>query len=111
MPREGRIGEARNVALRYIRTLPPTKYIIVVDLDQIGWDMAGVVDSFSRRNWDVMCAHGTLLHGLYRDDYAFRTASINTNHHRCGDDFEKYNLTLSQRIAFRREVNVSIIID
>lgn len=107
LPREGRIGDARNVALDYIHTLPPTKYVIVVDLDQIGWDMSGVVDSFSRRNWDVICAHGTLLHGLYRDEYAFRRKDVNTNHHRCGDDFEMYNLTLTQKAAYRQEVNVS----
>jgi hypothetical protein len=108
LPREGRIAAARNLALAYIRKLPPTAYLIVVDLDQFGWDVTGIIDSFSRKHWDVMCSHGIFLHGVYRDSYAFRADGINTNHHRCGDDHLMYNISVEQRAANRRDLVVSL---
>ena len=42
MPREGRLSEARNLALRELYKLPRTDYVIMIDLDILGWDMKGV---------------------------------------------------------------------
>lgn len=86
MPREGVIGTARNVGLDFMRSRAgKTEFIIVIDMDLLGWSHPGVADSFGRPDWDVICAHGVILHGIYRDTYAFRTDRINTNHH-WGDD-------------------------
>lgn len=81
MPREGRIASARNVALEYLKKQSATDYILVVDMDVFSWDDIGIMDSFGRTDWDVMCAHGVYLHGIYRDSYAFRAPGIDTNHH------------------------------
>ena len=42
MPREGRLAGARNLALRELYKLPRTDYVIMIDLDILGWDMKGV---------------------------------------------------------------------
>ena len=42
MPREGRLSEARNLALYELYKLPRTDYVIMIDLDILGWDMKGV---------------------------------------------------------------------
>lgn len=55
-------------------------------MDLLSWSELGIADSFGRRDaWDIVCAHGVILHGLYRDTYAFRAPGVNTNHH-WGDD-------------------------
>eukprot|EP01035_Chromulina_nebulosa_P017041 gene17041-22550_t len=51
LPREGRITFARNIVLDQLKS---TDYVISIDLDIIGWDLHGIVNSFSRKNWDVM---------------------------------------------------------
>lgn len=63
LPREGRIAHARNAALDLLATFPPTDYIIMLDLDIVGWNQVGVVDSFGRPSWDGICSHGVLLAG------------------------------------------------
>ena len=108
MPREGRISKARNVALDAVAALStPTEYLIVIDMDIIGWDPLGVIDSFARPEWDVMCAHGILLHGIYRDTYAFRYDGINTNHHWAGKDHAEYNISSADYSLFRSRLKVS----
>lgn len=110
MPREGRLAFARNLALKHLRTLPKTDYMIVVDLDVVGWSQVGIRDGFGRSDeWDVLCANGILLHGLYRDTYAFRTDTIFTNHHFAGDDFAEYNLTASDRDRYKSMVKVCAV--
>lgn len=110
MPREGRLAFARNLALKHLRTLPKTDYMIVVDLDVVGWSQVGVRDGFGRSDeWDVLCANGILLHGLYRDTYAFRTEAVFTNHHFAGDDFAEYNLTAADRTHYASVVKVSAV--
>lgn len=54
-----------------------------------------------------MCAYGTFFNGIYRDSYAVRFNDINTNHHRYGDDYEKYNFTLNDRHKNYRHVKAS----
>ena len=80
--------------------------MIVVDLDILGWNFAGVANSFGLRashmKWDVMCSNGILMHGVYRDTYAFRAADINTNHHLAGEDYEKYNISIEQHSINRQ---------
>ena len=62
MPREGRIALTRNGALESLRNeTNKTDYVIVVDLDIVGFDIDGVADSFAHRDnlaWDVVCANG-----------------------------------------------------
>ncbi len=97
LPREGRISFARNEVLAELRKRPATDFVIAIDMDILGWDMGGVVDSFSRsQTWDGICAHGILLHGLYRDTYALRTMDLNNNHHLCGHDHLMYNISGAQ---------------
>ena len=108
MSREGRLAIARNVALKELHKLPPTEYIIIIDLDVLGWDMNGVADSFGRRDWDVICANGILVHGVYRDTYAFRTKELNTNHHWAGGDHGDYNITDEQSEKYRETVKVRL---
>jgi hypothetical protein len=113
MPREGRLAQARNVGLRALHSLPQrTEYVVVVDLDVLGWDLHGVADSFGRRAtattpWDVMCANGILLHGVYRDTYAFRTDSLNTNHHWAGNDHVMYNITVDEKKVYRQNLRIA----
>lgn len=88
LPREGQLASARNVALDALYaevrlSSAPPDFVLVLDLDVVGWDLKGLVDSFRRHtSWDVACAHGILLHGIYRDTYALRAPGIDTNHHR-----------------------------
>ena len=111
MPREGRLAEARNVGLRTLYQLPSkTEYVIIIDLDVLGWDPVGVADSFARMpslSWDVMCANGILLHGVYRDTYAFRTEKLDTNHHWAGNDQDMYNITLEQKKSYRQNLRMA----
>ena len=109
LPREGRISKARNLVLDHLYHSPvATKYVMVVDMDVLGWDTNGVADSFGRKGWDVMCAHGILLHGIYRDTYAFRTIGINTNHHWAGKDHGVYNISDEDYKRFRSRLKVGI---
>lgn len=116
LPREGRIAMARNLALEELKKLPRTDYVIWVDLDVMGWDIAGVMDSFGRNEqWDGVCAHGILLHGIYRDLYALRVLDINTNHHGSGDDHELYGIPESKfakvraKFKVREEIRQSLV--
>jgi hypothetical protein len=109
LPREGRISEARNLVLQKLRKLPPTDYIIWVDMDVLGWDNMGIQDSFGRTHaWDGICAHGILLHGLYRDTYALRALDFNNNHHLFGDDHDLYNISTLQAVINRKQYKVQI---
>ena len=61
MPREGRIAMTRNGALEALHNSTKTDYVIVIDLDIVGFDVDGVADSFAHRDtlaWDVVCANG-----------------------------------------------------
>ena len=111
LPREGRLSNARNVGLSHLFRMSEqgikTEYVIIVDLDVLGWDPYGVLDSFKERaNWDVVCANGILLHGIYRDTYAFRTESLNTNHHWAGNDELMYNITIEEKKNHRKNLKV-----
>ena len=102
LPREGRISTVRNEALAAYRRGTPTDYIFMFDMDIVGWDRAGVQDSFKRSDqWDVVCSNGIILHGVYRDIYAFRVDGLNSNHHYSGDDSYLYNITAEQRANYR----------
>jgi hypothetical protein len=108
IPREGRIAKARNVAMDALAALPTqTQFVIAIDMDILGWDPNGVLDSFSRSGWDVMCSHGILLHGIYRDTYAFRYDGINTNHHWGGKDHSEYNISASEYMQNRARLKAS----
>lgn len=107
MPREGRLTFARNAGLQEIHRLPKTEYIIMIDMDIIGWNIFGVQDSFGRPSWDVICSNGIILHGMYRDTYAFRSKGINTNHHLGGSDHSLYNITARQRLKNRQIVRTA----
>ena len=111
MPREGRLSNARNVGLSELYRMSHegvrTEYVIVIDLDVLGWDPYGVLDSFKKFNaWDVVCANGILLHGVYRDTYAFRTDTLNTNHHWAGNDEVMYNISIEEKKSFRHNLKV-----
>lgn len=109
MPREGRIAYARNTALQHLRrpNMMKTDYMIVLDLDIVGWNSEGIHDGFGRsQDWDVLCANGIILHGLFRDTYAFRTDAIFTNHHYAGQDYKDYNLSAVDAIHYRSVVQV-----
>jgi glycosyltransferase involved in cell wall biosynthesis len=113
LPREGRLSNARNVGLTELFRLEKlgvkTEFVIVVDLDVLGWDPYGVADSFQKvSNWDVVCANGILLHGVYRDTYAFRTETLNTNHHWAGNDEVMYNISAEEKKDHRRDLKVTI---
>ena len=112
LPREGRLSNARNVGLSELYRLAnmgiKTEYVIVVDLDVLGWDPYGIADSFTQTStWDAVCANGILLHGIYRDTYAFRTEEINTNHHWAGNDQVMYNITAEEKKMYRQRLKVS----
>jgi hypothetical protein len=110
LPREGRISLARNTALdAYRKSKFEADYIIAFDVDVLGWDIGGVQDSFGQKDrWDAVCSHGVILHGLYRDVYAFRATGLNTNHHLSGDDHLKYNISLPESAEHRRNLMVSL---
>ena len=85
-------------------------------MDLIGFDINGIADSISQQNWDIICANGVVLHGVYRDTYAFRINGMDTNHHWVGDDHAQYNITNEQRKLFREKLqksqhNVRVIMD
>lgn len=114
LPREGRISNARNIGLSELYRLgelgTKTEFVVVVDLDILGWDPSGVKDSFQRSSlWDVVCANGILLHGVYRDTYAFRTEELNTNHHWAGNDQLMYNISTEDKKRFRHNLKVTSI--
>eukprot|EP01034_Spumella_vulgaris_P031137 gene31137-38480_t len=76
-------------------------------MDVLGWDNKGVQDSFGRTQyWDAICAHGILLHGLYRDTYALRALDFNNNHHWYGHDHDMYNISLKQAAINRRQYKI-----
>jgi hypothetical protein len=108
LPREGRISLARNTALDvYRKSSFDADYIIAFDVDVLGWDIGGVQDSFGQKDrWDAVCSHGVILHGLYRDVYAFRAPGLNTNHHLSGDDHLQYNISAPQSADHRRALMV-----
>lgn len=111
LPREGRITMARNIALGAVRSLPRPDYLISIDMDVLGWANLGIQDSFGRSDqWDGICAHGILLHGIYRDTYAFRAPGVNTNHHLCGTDHEQYNISKTQQMINRANYNVPVLL-
>ena len=109
MPREGRLAAARNKALEALYKLPSkTDYVIVIDLDIVGFDPNGVADSFAPRGslaWDVICANGIMLHGTYRDTFAFRTERLNnTNIHWWDHEpHDLYNLTSRDKERLKGE--------
>ena len=108
MPREGKIAHARNIVLHEYQKGEPTEYIIQIDLDIVGWDLGGVRDSFGRSSqWDVACAHGVILFGIYRDAYALRAPGIKTNHHLSGLDHALFNISLAQKVENRKILVVS----
>lgn len=170
MPREGRLAIARNLALDELSTMPLTDYVIMIDMDIIGWDINGILDSFSlhvpvpvmshengmnnsgfsadvnidrdndsgrnsnridrvsdrlsdissdisdsgikenykhKSKWDVICSNGIILHGVYRDIYAFRVDGLNTNHHWAGQDGADYGLVDTDLAKRRQNLNVS----
>jgi hypothetical protein len=87
-------------------------YIIMVDMDVIGWSVPGIENSFGQHaSWDVICANGILLHGMYRDTYAYRDygKGIDTNHHKGGHDHLLYNISASEKQQNRNRVRVSQI--
>lgn len=107
LPREGRLAIARNHVLDALRKLPRMDFIIMVDMDVIGWNIHGIQDSFGRPSWDVICANGIIMHGMYRDTYAFRSKDIDTNHHKGGGDHLLYNISAAQKQKNREIVRVS----
>lgn len=102
-PREGKIAQARNMALAEYQKGPATDYIINIDLDIIGWDLSGVRDSFGQEHqWDVACANGIILYGIYRDAYAFRMPGVETNHHLSGRDHAHLNFSAAESLENHR---------
>eukprot|EP00598_Pedospumella_elongata_P002843 CAMPEP_0184976374 /NCGR_PEP_ID=MMETSP1098-20130426/7342_1 /TAXON_ID=89044 /ORGANISM="Spumella elongata, Strain CCAP 955/1" /LENGTH=346 /DNA_ID=CAMNT_0027499235 /DNA_START=131 /DNA_END=1171 /DNA_ORIENTATION=- len=107
-PREGKIAQARNMVLEEYKKGPATDYMINIDLDIVGWDLGGVRDSFGQSSeWDVACANGVILYGIYRDAYALRAPGIETNHHKSGLDHAQFNITLAEKEAHRRTLQNS----
>lgn len=116
LPREGRLSRARNAIIDYLRehAQPPQQqedYVLVLDLDVMGFDLNGIVHSFGHHDqWDGVCAHGIMMHGVYRDTYSLRIKEphdINTNHHWCGDDNALYNITAEQKVSYRERLETS----
>ena len=106
-PREGKIAQARNIVLGEYVKGPPTDYMVNIDLDIIGWDLGGVRDTFGQSSeWDVACANGVILYGIYRDAYAVRAPGIMTNHHLSGLDHAQFNITLAEKEANHRNLVV-----
>lgn len=65
------LANCRNDVLLFIRQnlTVSLDYLIMIDMDIRGWDLNGIVSTFTVPNskkWDVMCARGIALHGLYR---------------------------------------------
>ena len=115
MPREGRLAASRNKALQTLHKMSDkTDYVIVVDLDIVGFDPNGVADSFARRGssmqWDVICANGIMMHGTYRDTFAFRTEKWNnTNIHWWDHEpHDLYNLTQHDKDQLKIEYDMTL---
>lgn len=88
LPREGRIAIARNVGLDEMNKMASTDYVIMIDVDILGWSINEVVNSFAQKvEWDVICANGIMFNGIYRDTYAYRSPGVDTNHHWIGRTF------------------------
>ena len=97
--REQKLSYIRNKGLEFVlNKLPPTKYIMWIDLDILGWDNVGVLDSFQRQDWDVMCAHGIVWYGIYRDVYALRMKGIieHTNHNMWNTHSKDFNISVEE---------------
>ena len=110
LPREGRIAMARNAVIKEMHSRKRTDFIINLDMDILGWDLQGIQDSFGRvESWDAICAHGILLHGIYRDTYALRVMDLNNNHHLSGEDHLSYNISKKQKILNRAKFLVNFI--
>lgn len=110
-PREGKIAQARNIVLDEYKRGPATDYMVNIDLDIIGWDLGGVRDSFGQSSeWDVACANGVILYGIYRDAYAVRAPGIMTNHHLSGLDHAMFNISLAEKEANHRNLIVSSLV-
>ena len=77
LPREGRIANARNLALKSMSL--KTKYIIFIDMIFLQ-EKYGIQDIWVPF-WDLICAHGINIYGAYRDIYALRLKNTTTNHH------------------------------
>lgn len=107
-PREAQLAAARNAGLRaYREGGEATDFLIMYDLDIVGWDPGGVEDTLGQHaQWDVACAQGVMLHGLYRDVYAFRLPGVDTNHHLSGDDHRQYNISEQQRRRNKQHTKV-----
>ncbi len=108
LPREGRLSETRNVGLSLLKKIPKTEFVVMIDMDILGWDLKGVLSSFKSAadDWDVVCANGIVLHGVYRDTYAFRVPGLDTNHHWVGQDYLDYNLTAAAVLDRRVQLHV-----
>jgi hypothetical protein len=105
--------------------MAPTDYVIMIDMDILGWDMKSLLDSFfihdliyekssnlssqasTKGEWDVICSNGIILHGLYRDTYAHRTSEWDTNHHWAGRDGSDYGLNEQELPLRRKRVQVN----
>ena len=108
LPREGRISVARNIVLQELWRRPRTDFVIVIDMDILGWSAHGMRDSFGRvGSWDVACAHGIVLHGIYRDTYALRMLGLANNHHTGGEDHALYNISAKQKRINREKFKVT----
>ncbi len=59
MPREGRLAHARNIALAELKSMLPSDFVIMIDMDIVGWDVAGVLESFS--TWSHLSTPRALL--------------------------------------------------
>lgn len=106
LPREGYIVGARNTALGVLTSSKfDADYVVSIDLDILGLDIGGVKDSFGQTDhWDAVCSHGIVLHGIFRDVYAFRQPEINTNHHLSGLDYADFNVTAAEKMKNRKEL-------
>ena len=67
------ICNARNKVLCEINKERYDKYeyVIWIDMDSNGWDIDGIINSFTHKGWDVMYANG-LENNSYYDLYAIR---------------------------------------
>lgn len=117
LPREGRLSKARNTIIDYLQEHTPPQqqqqedFVLLLDLDVMGFDLNGIAHSFGHHDqWDGVCAHGIMMHGVYRDTYSLRMKEphgINTNHHWCGDDIALYNISAEQKVMYRQRLETS----
>lgn len=68
------IAMARNKVLEKIfqPEFEGYEYVMWVDLDLYDWNLAGIENSFSYKNWDCISANGIGRNGKYNDAYAYR---------------------------------------